>query len=82
MGPRQSIGGGRTGNEMIIYRGVAPILPYAWSRERVDGAGLDEGGVLINTRTLLWGSAPHVCVGLEFGVPYQGGGFTGEVVRY
>ena len=37
----------------MIYGGVAPILPYAWSSERVDGARVDGGGVLKITRSLL-----------------------------
>ena len=81
MRPRRSRGGGRTGNGIMIYRGVAPILPYAWSSERVNGAGLDGGSVLVSTRTLLWGSAPRLYV-LAFGVGrYRRRGFAGVNVE-
>ena len=57
----------------MIYRGGGTdfILPYAWSSERVDGAGLDGGGVLVSTRTILWGSVPRLYV-LAFGVGRYG----------
>ena len=74
-------GGRRTGNGIMVYRGVAPILPYAWSSERVDGAGLDGGGVLVSTRTLLWGSAPRLYE-VAFGVGRYGRrGFAGVNVK-